>query len=104
MSREKELHQAARAVDGLVYVIGLAGVAAGGLLLRADRPAYAVIVWALTFGAGAATRLLAVVARALADLLSRTRLMTERIDRLDADAPLRHPGRPESDDRWGRLH
>jgi hypothetical protein len=103
VNREKELHVAARTADALVYVVGLAGVAAGGLLLRADRPAYAVIAWALTFCAGAALRLLAVLARAVAEILARTKATSDRVDRLGSD-PRPYPAPPDADDRWGRLH
>lgn len=104
MNREKELHLAARTADALVYVVGLAGVAAGGLLLRADLPAYAVITWALTFCAGAGMRLLAVVARAVAEILARTKATSDRVERLGTETG-RYPGpSPEADDRWGRLH
>ena len=103
MNREKELQIGARAADALVYIVGLAGVAGGGLLLRADQAGYAVIVWALTFCAGAALRLLATMSRALAEILTRSRTATERLQQLQGDSPpLGH--RPRPDDRWGRLH
>lgn len=103
MNRERELQLGARTADALVYVVGLAGVAAGGLLLRGQRPTEAVVVWALTFCAGAAVRLLATLSRAVAEILARTKSVAERVDRLDRDTP---HGRdlPDPDDRWGRLH
>lgn len=103
MNREKELHIGARTADALVYIVGLAGVAGGGLLLRADQAGYAVIVWALTFCAGAALRLLATMSRAIAEILSRSRAMTDRLQQLDSDAPV-VGRRQDPSDRWGRLH
>lgn len=104
MNREKELQVGARTAEALVYVAGLAGVAAGGLLLRADRPVEAVVVWALTFCAGAALRLLATMSRAVAEILARTKAVGDRIDRIDAGTTAPSPAPRHPDDRWGRLH
>ena len=103
MNREKELHIGARTADALVYIVGIAGVAGGGLLLRADQGGYAVIVWALTFCAGAALRLLATMSRAVAEILSRSRAMSDRLQQLDSDGPA-VGRRQDPSDRWGRLH
>lgn len=104
MNREKELHIGARTAEALVYVVGLAGVAAGGLLLRGDSPAYAVTVWALTFCAGAGLRLLATMSRAVAEILARTKATSERVERLTATEPSGGARPRDPDDRWGRLH
>lgn len=103
MNRERELHIGARTAEALVYVVGLAGVAAGGLLLRGDRPAYAVVVWALTFCAGAALRLLATMSRAVAEILARTKATSDRVEHLSGTTSGSTLPR-DPDDRWGRLH
>lgn len=86
--KPKELLVAARVADGLVYAAGLAGVIAGGLLFRQEDYGFAVVAWALTFVAGAALRLAAWGARALAELLVRTSRMEDDLSRLVA---LRRP-------------
>lgn len=103
MSREKQLHVGARTADALVYIVGLAGVAAGALLLLDGQPAFAVVAWALTFCAGAALRLLATMARGLAEVLVRTRATSERLEASAAPGSSGVPT-PDPDDRWGRLH
>lgn len=97
MSRDKQLQIGARTADALVYIVGLAGVAAGGLLLRDGQAAFAVVAWALTFCAGAALRLLATMARSIAEILVRVRATGERLDAA-------RPSGGGHDDRWGRLH
>src|SRR5687768_16477023 len=66
-----QLTTAARVADGLVYVVGIAGVIAGGLLLRRDDLGFAIVAWSLTFVAGAGLRLAASIARGLAEVLVR---------------------------------
>lgn len=75
--KPSELATAARVADGLVYVAGLAGVAAGALLFREGDVAFAVIAWAVTFIAGTVLRLASWVARGVAQVMERT----ERIER-----------------------
>ena len=94
--KPRDLHTAARVADALVYAAGIAGVVAGGLLFRDGQEAFAVIVWVLTFIAGAGLRLASWAARALADLLVRSA-------RIEADVALlaaeRHA--PERTDSGG---
>lgn len=76
--KPSELTTAARVADGLVYVAGLAGVAAGALLFRDGDVAFAVIAWAVTFIAGTVLRLAAWMARGIARVM-------ERSERIEAD-------------------
>ena len=86
----------ARVADALVGVVGLAGVALGGLLLSRGAWIEAVLVWALTFVAGAALRLLASMARAISEVRVRLRTLTDRQRRAPDDESLA--------DEWGRRH
>lgn len=97
----KELRSAARACTVLAYASGLAGVAAGTLMLREGDLAFAVILWIITFAVGAALMGVAVLVRAVAGMsvqLTRMEsdvrvLVAERV-RLDPDAADRPwPGR-----------
>ncbi len=104
-----ELRTAARVADALVYVAGVAGTVAGGLLLQSGELPLALVVWVLTFVAGALLRLVAWCARALAVLLARTDrierdLGAARVPPPSADAG-REPGRPADPyRRWGGFH
>jgi hypothetical protein len=94
--RARELHTAARVADALVYVVGAAGVIAGGLLYRRDDVAFAIVAWVLTFVGGAVLRLAAWVARGVAELLARTERLGDelrdlRVDRV-AEERRRDPG------------
>lgn len=75
----RELRTAARVADALVYAAGIAGVVAGALLFEAGQAGFAVVAWSLTFVAGAALRLAAAAARALAELLVRSRAIEDDI-------------------------
>lgn len=70
-ARVTALRSGARIADALVYAAGVAGVVAGGLLLRRGDLGFAIVAWSLTFVAGAALRLAAEMARALADIVTR---------------------------------
>lgn len=109
------LHTAARVADALVYAVGVAGVIAGGLLLRQEDWGFAIVAWALTFVAGAGLRLAAWATRALAEILVRTERMENDLARLAAEPRLAadprhaterddaHQGRrpPDPYERWG---
>jgi hypothetical protein len=74
----KELRTAARACIVLAYAAGLAGVAAGTLVLRDGDLAFAIILWTITFAIGASLMGVAVVIRAVAGLATQvTRLETD---------------------------
>ena len=112
--KTRELLVAARVAEALVYAAGIAGVVAGGLLFRGGEPAFAVVAWLLTFVAGVALRIAAWAARALAELLERTRSIEEdlarmavqpRESRADPHARERAPDAPPDPyRRWGGWH
>lgn len=89
--KTRELIVASRIADALVYAAGIAGVAAGGLLFRDGEPAFAVVAWVVTFIAGAVLRLASWVARALGELLDRTKRMEDDIARLTSLPPSSGP-------------
>ena len=94
-----QLRAAARVADALVYTVGVAGVVAGGLLLRRGELGFAIVAWSLTFVAGAGLRLGAWIARGVSELLVRQARMAEEMGDLAADrvaAQRRDPGR-----HWG---
>lgn len=66
-----QLRTAARACTILAYAAGLAGVAAGTLVLREGDLAFAIILWVITFAVGAALMGIAVLVRAMAGLSAR---------------------------------
>ena len=90
-----ELMTAARVADALVVVVGVAGVAAGGLLYRQDEIAFAVVAWCLTFVAGASLRLVVWMARGIAQVMERNERMEEDVARLIRRGY-------EDEGRWGR--
>lgn len=97
----RELAVATRIADALVYTVGVAGVVAGGLLLRAGSIGFAIVAWVLTFVAGATLRLVSAITRGIADIKSEL----ER-----ENQPLPEPASPGPDDppdpyrRWGGWH
>lgn len=97
----RELAVATRIADALVYTVGVAGVVAGGLLLRAGSIGFAIVAWVLTFVAGATLRLVSAITRGIADIKSEL----ER-----ENQPLPEPAAPGPDDppdpyrRWGGWH
>jgi hypothetical protein len=100
----KELRTAARACVLLAYAAGLAGVAAGTLVLREGDLAFAIILWTITFAVGAALMGVAVVIRAIAGVATQvTRLESDvRVLLSDRAREPRTPG-PEPDrDPWLR--
>lgn len=66
-----QLRTAARACLLLAYAAGLAGVAAGTLVLRDGELAFAVILWVITFAVGASLMGVSLLIRALAGLTAR---------------------------------
>jgi hypothetical protein len=92
---------AARVADGLVVVVGLAGVVAGAQLFRAGDLPFAVIAWVLTFVAGAALRLVVWMARGTAQLLDRTERLEDDLARLLRRDEVPAEERPDPRGRWG---
>lgn len=97
----RELAIATRTADALVYTVGVAGVIAGGLLLRAGSIGFAVVAWVLTFVAGATLRLISAITRGIADLKSE--LESPR-DPLPQPSPPRPDDPPDPYRRWGGWH
>lgn len=108
--KPSHLHTAARVADALVYAAGIAGVIAGGLLLRAGDMGFALVAWVLTFIAGASLRLASWAAKALAELLVRTERIEERLagarpDPRPPEQDVQRPGGPPDPyRRWGGWH
>ena len=92
------LVSAARVADALVYTVGIAGVVAGGLLLRRDDLGFAIVAWCLTFVAGASLRLLALTARGVAELLVRQGRLQEELHDLRVEKVAAE--RREGDGHW----
>jgi hypothetical protein len=99
----KELRTAARACVVLAYAAGLAGVAAGTLVLRDGDLAFAIILWTITFAIGASLMGVAVVIRAVAGLATQvTRLESDVRVLLSDRARTTWSDTPEPDPDPGR--
>lgn len=99
---QRELAMATRIADALVYTVGIAGVVAGGLLLRSGSIGFALVAWVLTFVAGASLRLLSALARGIADI---KRGIDEPTDALPPSLPPADPDAPPDPyRRWGGWH
>lgn len=106
-----QLHSAARIADALVYPVGVAGVAAGGLLYHQGFLAFTVVAWALTFCFGAGLRLVAWATRGIAQLLERADQFADQLERIEqqqrrlaaGEPPRSGAERPPPDPygRWG---
>lgn len=81
----KDLRSAARACTLLAYAAGLAGVAAGTLMLREGDLPFAIILWIITFAVGAALMGVAVVVRAMAGLVVQVTRMESDVRVLVSD-------------------
>jgi hypothetical protein len=98
-----QLRGAARACTVLSYASGLAGIAAGTLLLREGDIPFAIILWVITFAVGAALMGVAVLVKAMAGLSARVEHVSSDVRLLvgdraraasqepDRDPWLRHP-------------
>lgn len=96
----KELRSAARACTFLSYAAGLAGVAAGALVLRDGELAFAIILWTITFAVGAALMGVSVLVRAFAGLSTQITRMESDLRVLAADHandPRLSPNDPDRD-------
>lgn len=105
--KPRELIAAARVADGLVYVVGLAGVVAGAQLFREGDLPFAIVAWVLTFIAGAALRLVVWMARGIASVMDRSQRIEEDLARLSRQLP-EDQGTADPDPyrpgRWGGWH
>ena len=97
--RPKDLRGAANVARALAYVVGLVGVVAGAVVYRSlGNVALAVVVWVITFAAGAVLMIAAFLCDGLAALLARTasleqelRTVTRRRDPDDEPWSAEHP-------------
>ena len=92
-----QLRGAARACTLLAYAAGLAGVAAGTLMLREGDLAFAVILWVITFAVGAALMGISVLVRAMAGLAARLDHVGSDVRLLVGDRARRMSDEPERD-------
>jgi len=93
----KELRGAARACTILAYAAGLAGIAAGTLVLREGELAFAVILWVITFAVGAALMGVAILVRAVAGLTARLDQVRSDVGVLVSGRARTEPDAPERD-------
>lgn len=95
--RPRDLRGAANVARGLAYVLGLVGVVAGTVVYRSlGNVALAVVIWVVTFAAGAMLMIAAFLCDGLAALLGRTAALEQE---------LRTVTRPRDDDRpWSANH
>lgn len=94
----KDLRGAAAVAQSLAYVVGLAGVVAGGLLYLRDETALAVVAWAVTFAVGAMMMIASFLARGMAALLARMAALESDVRVLvgrGGPGPDEHPQRTE---------
>jgi hypothetical protein len=100
----RELTMAARACVFMAYAAGLAGVAAGTLVLRDGDLAFAVILWTITFAVGAVLMGVSLLIRAVSGLSAQLSRMESDLHVLRTDRAHREGGgRPEPDrDPWLR--
>lgn len=90
----KDLRGAAAVAQSLAYASGLAGVIAGAVVYRDGEVALAVVLWVLTFAAGALMMLAAFLARGLASLLARLTKMDSDLQVILRDRSTSEPLRP----------
>ncbi len=95
----QELRGAAAVATSLAYVVGIAGIVAGGLSLRDGDMVAAVVTWVLTFAAGAALMVLAMLVRGVAALLARLAQVEQDVRVLLSDR--RREGDGNGGERWG---
>lgn len=81
----------------LSYVLGLAGVVAGGVVQRSTgEVALAIAIWVLTFAAGAVLMIAAFLCDGLAALLARTAALEQELRTVTR--------RPDDDEPWSAGH
>jgi hypothetical protein len=95
----KEMRTAARACLFLAYASGLAGVAAGTLVLRDGDLAFAIILWVITFAVGASLMGVSVLIRAMSAIRTEVERMNADVRVLVADRQ-RPPLQTPRDDPW----
>lgn len=100
----RELTVAARACVFMAYAAGLAGVAAGAIVLREGELAFAVILWTVTFAVGAVLMGVSLLVRAVSGLSAQVLRMASELRVLTEDRARQETvGPPEPDrDPWLR--
>jgi hypothetical protein len=98
----RELTIAGRACVIMAYAGGLAGIAAGTLLLREDELAFAVIIWTLTFAVGAVLMAVSLIIRALSGLAAQLGRVDADVRLLAEDQARSLPPRDAGRDPWLR--
>lgn len=98
----RELRTAARACVLLAYAAGLAGVAAGTLVLRDGDLVSAIIAWVMTFAVGTTLMGVAVLVRAVAGLTAQAARLSSEVAVLVADRDRSSPTPPPARDPWLR--
>ncbi|MTV26261.1 hypothetical protein FTX61_12690 [Nitriliruptoraceae bacterium ZYF776] len=81
----KDLRVAARGATIIAYAAGLAGVAAGTLMLRDGELAMAVLLWVVTFAVGATLMGIALVVRAMSGVTARLQALDANVRGLQRD-------------------
>ena len=94
--RPRDLRGAANVARALAYVLGLVGVVAGAVVYRSGGgTGPAVVIWVITFAAGAVLMIAAFLCDGLAALLARTAALEQE---------LRTVTRRRDDEPWSGGH
>lgn len=94
----KDLRGAAAVARSLSYVVGLAGVVAGAVVYRSGAGvALAVVIWVITFAAGAVLMIAAFLCDGLSALLARTAALEQELRTVTRR-------RDEDDEPWSAGH
>lgn len=97
MPRPRDLRGAANVARGLAYVLGLVGVVAGAIVYRSlGNVALAVVIWVVTFAAGAMVMIAAFLCDGLAALLGRTAALEQELRTITR--------RRDDDEPWSANH
>lgn len=76
----KDLRGAAAVARSLAYVLGLVGVVAGAVVYRGDGGiTLAIVIWVITFAAGAVLMIAGFLCEGLAALLARTAALEQEL-------------------------
>lgn len=98
MPRPKDLRGAANVARALAYVLGLVGVVAGAIVYRSGgATALAVVIWVITFAAGAVLMIAAFLCDGLGALLARTAALEQELRTVTRR-------RDDEDDPWTGGH
>lgn len=82
----------------LAYVLGLVGVVAGAIVYRSGSASLAVVIWVITFAAGAVLMIAAFLCDGLAALLARTAALEQELRTVTRRRD------PDDDEPWSSGH